>query len=125
MDEPKDPDEPFVVHCTFDYDNNKFGVLVSTRRLLDNAKLSKGIQCDATYKLDRVFHPVGISITSGEATEDFQFLFTGIKQSQMEGFGPQVLLSDAAEAITNGFFKCIWRHIYSSILLFSCYEECR
>jgi hypothetical protein len=55
--------------------------------------------------LDRVFHYVGISITSGEATEDFQFLFTGIKQSQKEGFGPQVLLSDAAEAITNGFLN--------------------
>jgi hypothetical protein len=120
MGEPKDPDEPFVVHCSFDYDNNKFGVLVSTRRLLDNAKHSKGIQCDATYKLawdgfpiliagvsdlDRVFHSVGISITSGEAREDFQFLFTGIEQLQMEGFGPQILLSDAAEAVTHGFLN--------------------
>jgi hypothetical protein len=118
LDEPDNLGEPFVVHSSFNYDSKRFGILVSTKRLLNHVQLSHGIQCDATYKLswegfpiliagvsdqDRVFHPVGISLTSGETTDDFMFLFTGIKKSQSAGFSPKVLLSDAAEAITNGF----------------------
>jgi hypothetical protein len=87
---------------------------------LDHVQLSHGIQCDATYKLswegfpiliagvsdqNRVFHPVCISLTSGETTDDFMFLFSGIQKSQSAGFSPNVLLSDAAEAITNGFMN--------------------
>jgi len=107
----------FVVHSHFQYEDKIFGVFVSTNRLMGILHKSKVIQADATYKLnwqgfpvmvvgtsdmDRKFHPGGIAITTNESTNDFKFLFDGIKKLRND-YSPNVLIADAADAITNGF----------------------
>ena len=76
-------DEAYVVHSYFKYDGSdkRFGILVSTRRLLELHNLSNALQADATYKLvwegfpvltggvsdtDRHFHPTFLAVTEGE-----------------------------------------------------------
>ena len=105
-------------------DGDIFRIFVSTRRLIDFSENVKVLfQADGTYKLvwqgfpvlvigtsdaDKVFHPLGISITTKERKFDYKFLFNGIVNGRkLLGLNPLVsnlsLMADGADAITNGF----------------------
>jgi hypothetical protein len=84
--------------------------------------MSQHIHADATYKLiwqgfpvlvigttdlNKAFHPFGLAICSNEKTKDFQFIFNSL-QTAMQKINrpllkPTALISDAADAIKNGF----------------------
>lgn len=121
-----EPNQAFVV--SFRTDINKdassstLRVFISTPRLLGMAIKNNRLHVDATYKCnfeglpvmlvgttdqDRHFHPIGIGVTSGETAEDYAFIFRGIV-SGLEivhgvAYRPEILIADAADAITNGF----------------------
>jgi len=119
---PNEEDKAFVVGRDIDFESKTFRFLLSTPRLLQNSTKSNSLQADATYKLlwydfpvivigtsdkDRHFHPYGISVCSGETSEDFESVFKLLK-SGCEMFGeykPNILIADCAEAITNGFTR--------------------
>ncbi|CAF1449502.1 unnamed protein product [Adineta ricciae] len=101
---------------------DKFRFFISSLRLLNIASTSQHIHADATYKLvwqgfpvlivgttdlNKVFHPFGMAVCSNEKTKDFQFIFNSL-QVGMQKIGkdllkPTALISDAADAIKNGF----------------------
>lgn len=102
--------------------NCKFRIFISTKRLLQMASKVTILHADATYKLvwqgfpilvigtsdyDRHFHIIGLALCTNEKTADFKFLFKSInigldmiKQPKMK---PEVLISDASDAIGNAF----------------------
>jgi hypothetical protein len=81
---------------------------------------------DATYKLiwqgypcivvgvvdnNKSFHPVGFIVCDGEATEDFVFVFSSLKENAEVSFEPKFLVVDCADAITNGFILYLFFEI--------------
>jgi len=115
---PEEEDKAYVTHCIFDYNDKWFGVSFSTRRLLNLTTNHSSIQCDATYKLcwegfpilitgitdkKNTFHPISISITTGETARDYEFIFNSLKKAIGQSYKPSLLIADASEAITNGF----------------------
>ncbi|CAF2081129.1 unnamed protein product [Rotaria magnacalcarata] len=113
---------------------NKFRVFISSVCLLNIASISSHINADATYKLvwqgfpvlivgttdlNKKFHPFGLAICSNEKTKDFEFIFNGI-QIGMEKLNkdllkPTALISDAADAIKNGF-RNVFNNEYNQIM---------
>lgn len=92
-------------------------IVISTRRLLRNLRLSDMVQIDATYKVNwqgypvmvvgttdrnKTFHPFALAICNGETAEDFAFIFCTLHTFNPE-WKPVILLADGAEAITRGF----------------------
>lgn len=84
------------------------------------------VQADSTYKLvwlgfqvliigitdmDKVFHPLGLTLSLEEKAEDFEFIFKSliieIEICQYQQLGLVNLQADAADAITNGFKKAL------------------
>jgi hypothetical protein len=57
--------------------------------------------------MDKVFHPLGLTLSREEKSEDFEFIFKsliiGIERCHYQPLSHVNLLADAADAITNGF----------------------
>ncbi|CAF1550987.1 unnamed protein product [Adineta ricciae] len=117
-----------------DYQGSRFRIFISSLRLLNITLLSSHINADATYKLvwqgfpvlvvgttdlKKSFHPFGLSICSNEKTKDFEFIFKSIQLGLVNTnkglFKPTALVSDAADAIKNGFRK-VFDHPYDEIM---------
>jgi len=129
---PEDEDQAYVIYSIFDYNDKWFGISVSTRRLLTLIENKTSLQCDATYKLcwegfpvlitglsdkQNTFHPISISITTGETSRDYGFIFNALKIAICITYKPTLLIADASEAITNGFaetFGTEFRRAYCS-----------
>jgi len=56
---------------------------------------------------DDVFHPVSISLTYGETTREYDFIFKALVEAKDMKYKPAFLLGDASEAITNGIQQAI------------------
>ena len=99
-----------------------FRFFLSSVRLLNIASVATHINADATYKLvwqgfpvlvigttdlNKSFHPFGLAVCSNEQTKDFEFIFNavqiGIRKINKNLLKPKALVSDAADAIKNGF----------------------
>ncbi|CAF1356101.1 unnamed protein product [Adineta ricciae] len=117
-----------------DYQGSRFRIFISFLRLLSITLLSSHINADATYKLvwqgfpvlvvattdlKISFHPFGLAICSNEKTKDFEFIFKriqlGLVNTNKGLFKPTALVSDAADAIKNGFRK-VFDHPYDEIM---------
>ena len=111
-----DDDKSFVLNYLIEQENTqcRFRFFVTTRRLLSQLKLSSIIMTDATYKLiwqgypcivvgvvdnNKSFHPVGFVVCDSEATEDFAFVFSSLKEYAEEKFNfePKFLVADSSE----------------------------
>lgn len=120
---PDDLDEAFVINWTFNEKNDSFAFVLSTRRLLINVADKTNLSSDGTYKilwqdfplivvgfLDRQkhFHVVAVVVTSNERRAEYRFVFQSIKMAtERESdqiFKPNIILTDHAAAIRNGFF---------------------
>lgn len=96
--------------------------MLSSKRLLANALKTDIIQADGTYKLNwrgypvtvfgttdkrKKFHLIAMGFSSHEKQKDYSFFFGLIKNATSELFDKdilfEVLVSDAAGAIINGF----------------------
>lgn len=105
-------------------ENSVFRFFVSTKLLLNQAVNARILHTDATYKLvwqgfpvlqigttdaDRKFHPFGIGVCTNERADDFEFIFRslkeGVRRITEKEIDPNVLVSDAAASIHNGFKK--------------------
>lgn len=120
---PADKDQGFVLDHFYDGVDNSFAFVLSTLRLLKNAANQSNICADGTYKVvwqhfpmiivgfvDRQnhFHVIAVCVTSNERTNEYRFVFRTIKKAIETHtntiFEPNVLISDAAPAIRNGFY---------------------
>lgn len=148
---PLNDDQPFVVAYKVRTDednveNSIFRFFVSTKLLLNQAVNAKILHTDATYKLvwqgfpvlqigttdaDRKFHPFGIAVCTNERADDFEFIFRSLQEgvAHVTGreFDPDVLISDAAASIHNGFKKAFtnitdddigmcWSHVRRNVV---------
>jgi hypothetical protein len=144
FDEEEDEEGAFFdsqISISTPQEPNKFPVffrfVLTTKRLLRNTLKTKHICADATYKLlwlgfpvlvvgttDKVkrFHPFGIGVTSTETCVDFAFIFNAIAKGVLaltgDTYRPQVLIADAAAAITNGFCAAYSYDAQRSVLEF-------
>lgn len=120
---PESDDQVFVAEYEFQaFPDQKFRVMLTTKRLLRNALEARYILSDATYKLlyggfpaltggttdkNKNFHPFGIALCSSENNVDFAFFFRAIKSACFRVFdqsiSPSILVADSADAITLGF----------------------
>lgn len=115
-------------------EGNKFRIFISSLRLLNITSQASHINADATYKLiwqgfpvlivgttdlNKSFHPFGLAICSEEKEKDFAFIFNGIQigmqKINKDFLQPTALVSDAADAIKNGFKK-IFDNSYNQIM---------
>lgn len=119
---PDDDDESFIVDYRIDYDTQDFKFFISSKKLLRNAINAEVVSADTTYKMiwngfpvspvgtidtDRHFHLFGTMVSKEEQKKDFKFMFNALKKGvaklvahQMK---PTILISDASDAIRNGF----------------------
>lgn len=96
----------------------------STLYLLNLFKSVEKLCIDSTYKLNwneflltilgtidrnKKFHPVAFACTTNETVDDYAFVFDAVKKKIKEcfstNFEPSILISDAADAIRNGFYR--------------------
>lgn len=120
---PDTIDEPFVVNWFYEKDDDSFAFAISTRRLLINAVDQPNLSADGTYKImwqsfpvivvgivdrQKHLHVTAIVVTSNERKSEYQFVFEtirmGIERESKKTFKPEVIISDHAAAIRNGFF---------------------
>jgi len=111
-----------------------FRLFLSSVRLLNIASVASHINADATYKLiwqgfpvlvigttdlNKAFHPFGLAICSNEQTKDFEFIFNavqiGMEKINKNPLQPKALVSDAADAIKNGF-RNVFGNSYNQIM---------
>lgn len=123
---PGDPNQAFVLsHICSNVEEDKwFRFVISTPHLLDKFKDVEKVCIDSTYKLtwhgfpltilgtvdrSKKFHPIAYACTTHEKTEDYHFVFESVKIAIEKYFGahfqPKILISDAADAIRNAFYK--------------------
>ena len=95
---------------------------MTTKRLISFSKFSKHLLADATYKVtdegypsltcgttdkNKNFHPFGIALAMHETGDDFEFLFSSLKNASSKILGvdysPNILIADNAQSIYNGF----------------------
>lgn len=122
---PENNDDGFVVNFERSDPRGEekwFRIFYSTKRLLRTASSSKTMHADGTYKLiiqgfpvlvigvsdyAKNFHVTGLAICSNETSADYKFIFEslrkGISMVSTEPYHPEVLVGDAAQAITIGF----------------------
>lgn len=122
----KGPDDSFVIdfwHSNIEDPRADFHYVISTPSLLENATKMRVISCDETYKLNihdypvvviagidavQKMHLIAFAVTTREEGKNFEFIFTAIKKNIRKlhqiDYKPEVLVSDAAGAIRNGFF---------------------
>ncbi|CAF4737801.1 unnamed protein product [Rotaria sp. Silwood2] len=115
-------------------DGNKFHIFISSVRLLNIASISSHLHADATYKLvwqgfpvlivgttdfNKAVHPFGLAVCSNETIKDFEFIFNsiqvGMQKINKDLLKPTALISDAADAIKNGFTN-IFGSSYNQIM---------
>lgn len=136
---PATEDESFVIAHKHNEQDNSFTFVMSTLRCLKHAMNCQNIVADGTYKLnweeypimivgtlDRMqhFHMLAACVTTNERESDYTFVFESIKNAVTEHFNrtmePYVLVSDAAYAIRNAFYKAFasaqenivcWAHV--------------
>lgn len=120
---PENVDDAFVVGYSFVKQDSSFAFLISTRRLLRNAVQHDNLSADGTYKIiwqgfplivvgsidrEKHFHVVAIVVTSNERKSEYEFVFRTIKEGveaeTKQAFQPNIIVSDHAAAIRNGFF---------------------
>ena len=116
--EPEAEDDVQVVHHDAS-PTSGVRIVMTTKRLLQNAAKSTVVHVDATYKLNwhgfpiiiagvsdsaRQFFPVVLGVMQGETTEDYRLLLSGMKSSveQVSGaaYEPRIVVADCADAIT-------------------------
>lgn len=123
---PDDLHEPFVLCEEVDIDSDEpyFRFLITTKHLLGTATLRNFTHSDTTYKYiwqgfpvfmigttdwDKAYHPYGLSVCSNEKTDDFKFLFQGIKNGAQNILNHKIeqkaIVCDAAGAIINAFIE--------------------
>lgn len=124
---PDDPHTPFILDYWRDKNNGselKFRFVFSTLFLLNMFKSVEKVCIDSTYKLNwnefpltilgtvdrcKKFHPIAFACTTHEKADDYAFVFDAVKKKIHEYFskifGPRTLISDAANAIRNAFYR--------------------
>lgn len=122
-----EPHAPFVLDYWRERNNGtglKFRFVFTTLYLLNLFKSVDKVCIDSTYKLNwnefpltilgtidrnKKFHPIAFACTTNETADDYAFVFnavkTKIKQFFSTNFEPTILISDAADAIRNAFYK--------------------
>lgn len=142
---PIDEHEVFVIsYYIYDAEPIKLRFALSTKYLLKLMCHSTVLHADATYKLiwqgfpvliagttdkNGKFYPVCLAVSTTETTEDFEMLFSGLKNSVLSIYGhslqPSVLVCDAAKAIQNAFtnvfgsetiIRMCWAHAKKNII---------
>lgn len=121
---PDGLDEAFILDHMYQEEDDSFAFISSTKRLLKLASTQKNICADGTYKMmwedfplvavgtiDRMrkFHLIGLCLTSNERETEYSFVFRtiadAIKKHAKTDFKPEVLISDAAYPIRNGYYR--------------------
>lgn len=73
-----------------------------------------------TTDMNRKYHHMGVAVTRGETSSDYEFLFSSIKiglaKVGLPAYDPDVLISDAAGAIHNGY-----KHVFGSSKIVMCW----
>lgn len=136
---PESQDGAFILGHFYNKDDDSFAFVVSTPRLLQNARGRKNVCADGTYKIvweefpliivgtiDRMrkFHMLALCLTSNERQSEYSFVFKTLAKATKEHvnviFEPEILISDAAFAIRNAFYASFtsakhnvicWAHI--------------
>lgn len=133
---PSDPHQPYVFGHEVCYDEPSFCFAVTSPRLLEQSQNTDHLCVDATYKIvwegfpllvfgrtdrNRSFHLIAAAMTSDEKMASFYFVFDLLKK---EGYNPNILISDAANAIRNAFthvfgeesiLKMCWTHMRTNV----------
>ncbi|CAF1023430.1 unnamed protein product [Rotaria sordida] len=113
---------------------NKFRIFISFICLLNIASTSSHIHANATHKLvwqgypvlivettdlNKSFHPFGLATCSNGKTEDFEIIFNsiqiGMQVINKDLLKPTASISDAADAIKNGF-RNVFNNEYNQIM---------
>jgi hypothetical protein len=101
----------------------EFLFIISSKKLLENIKyVESHWVSDGTYKLihekypvlvmgttdrSKQFHTFAVAVSSNERTQEFDFMFSSLQEQAESLFGvdfhPKKLVSDASDAIRNGF----------------------
>lgn len=124
---PDEPHTPFVIDHWREKNNGngvQFRFVFTTLFLLNFFKNVEKVCIDSTYKLNwngfpltilgtvdkqKKFHPIAFACTTHETADDYSFVFnsvkTKIKQCFATDFQPSTLISDAADAIRNAFYR--------------------
>ena len=136
----------FVAGFEVDIDKNwkpYFRFVCTTKRLVMLLKHNSLIASDGTYKLiwqgypvlmsgtidrDRKYHPAGICVAITETQVDYAFFFRTLRDVYFKiasvHFHAEVLIGDAAPAITNGFVEVFgscpkrvicWAHVIRNV----------
>lgn len=137
---PNEKDEAFVLgfECSTTENDQHFKFCMSTPHLLDLLSNAKVISIDATYKLNwmeypliilgvvdnmKRFHPMVYCCSSHERTEDYTYIFETVKQciekNLKKTFAPKIMVSDAADAIRNGFYNVHEDSAEADVMCFS------
>lgn len=137
-------DDGFVVDWTYDAKDDSFAFVINTRRLLMNAVQQKNMSSDGTYKIvwqkfplivmgmiDRAkhLHVTGIVVSSNERQSEYEFAFKairmGVERETNQTFKPDVIVSDHAAAIRNGFFAAFGpsKNVICSVHMFRKLKE--
>ena len=144
-DIPSEDDKIYVKYKIFALNGEsvEFCLFVTTRRLMRLCLKVKHLLVDATYKLiiegypvivvgstdrKKKFFPIGAAVATNENTPSFKFVFESLKLAAEDlldyEFQPNLLIADAAGAITAGFravfgnsFKRVmcWYHTIAAI----------
>ena len=143
---PVDVDQMFVGKYEIGLDRDKkpyFRFFVATKRLLEYLLLVEHIVADTTYKVvwqgypllmvgttdkNCKYHPFGVCLSIRETHIDYAFMFTALDETCFNVLhkraNTNVLIGDAAAAITNGFVKaytkCVkkvicWAHVIRNV----------
>lgn len=123
---PDDLHESFVLceEVNIDSDEPYFRFLITTKHLLGTTTFRNFTHSDTTYKCiwqgfpvfmigttdwDKTYHPYGLCVCSKEQTDDFKFLFQGIKDGAKNILNHEMkqkaVVCDAAGAIINAFIE--------------------
>lgn len=139
-DPPDEPHAPFVLNHWCEKNNGtglKFRFIFTTLYLLNLFKSVDKVCIDSTHKLNwnefpltilgtvdrnKKFHPIAFACTTNETADDYAFVFnavkTKIKQFFSMNFEPSILISDAADAIRNAFYR-IFPNATTDIMCFA------
>jgi hypothetical protein len=104
--------------------------------------LVKHIHADGTYKLiwqkhtlitagttdsAKAWHPFGVMPTKTEKGRDYEFFFKclkkAVRQCLLTDFKPEILVADAAGAITRGFMRAFGYNYVSEFVRIVCYQH--
>lgn len=124
---PNEPHTPFILDYWREKNNGtgiKFRFVFTTLFLLNLFKSVEKVCIDSTYKLNwngfpltilgtvdrnKKFHPIAFACTTNETADDYAFVFNAVKVKIRQffevDFEPTTLISDAANAIQNAFYR--------------------